>query len=153
MLDTCNIEDNTDGGNSAIIEGVCSQIEEAIEGLDPGALCAVYWAGKGDRAAVAAGLPLEGPLAPGAHHRALPHCHTAAPTLSALHHCTNSRCHTAALTLTASQHKPYLRVQLHNVTLTSQGLEASPPGGCYPLFSQLKPVWLLRAWCTPRLTK
>lgn len=51
------------------------QIEEAIEGLDPGALCAVYWAGKGDRAAVAAGLPLEGPAASGAHyHRTASHC-------------------------------------------------------------------------------
>jgi hypothetical protein len=38
------------------------QIEEQIESLDPNSLCDLYWVGKGDRAAVAAGLPAAPPL-------------------------------------------------------------------------------------------
>lgn len=43
--------------------GGAAQISEAIEGLDPEGLCGTYWAGKGDRAAMAAGLPVDLPAA------------------------------------------------------------------------------------------
>jgi hypothetical protein len=36
----------------------CTQIEEAIEALDPGRKCSEYWEGKEERSAAAAGLPV-----------------------------------------------------------------------------------------------
>lgn len=50
-----------DGGGAR--RGGAAQISEAIEGLDPEGLCGTYWAGKGDRAAMAAGLPVDLPAA------------------------------------------------------------------------------------------